>query len=265
MHIIISPAKTLDFETAPVTDIYTQSEFLNKSRTLNAALKKQNAAGISKLMGLSENLAKLNVARYKAWKLPFALGSAKQAVLAFKGDVYIGLDAESLSADDFVFMQQHLRILSGLYGLLKPLDLIMPYRLEMGTRLATKKGTNLYQYWGDSLTLALNKEAKSAAYEGEETVLINLASNEYNKVISRKKLAAKIITPVFKDQKNGVYKVISFFAKRARGLMTRYIIDNRLTEAEALKAFNLSGYYFDLEQSSDTEFVFLRDEANAGA
>uniref|UniRef100_A0A2A4ZBI7 UPF0246 protein COB13_01260 n=1 Tax=OCS116 cluster bacterium TaxID=2030921 RepID=A0A2A4ZBI7_9PROT len=264
MQIIISPAKTMDFETAPVTDIYTQSEFLNKSRTLNTALKQHKAAGISKLMGLSDNLATLNVARYKAWKLPFTPNNAKQAVLAFKGDVYIGLDAESMSADDFTFTQQHLRILSGLYGLIKPLDLIMPYRLEMGTRLATQKGTNLYQYWGDSLTLALNKEAKGEAYEGEENVLINLASNEYSKVINRKKLKAKLITPVFKDQKNGKYKVISFFAKRARGLMTRYIVDNRLTEAEALKAFTVSGYYFDLEQSTDTDFVFLRNEADAG-
>lgn len=264
MHIIISPAKTLDFESTPVTDIFTQSEYLNKSRVLNAALKRHKAADISKLMGLSDNLAKLNVARYKAWKLPFTLGNAKQAVLAFKGDVYIGLDAQSMSADDFEFAQQHLRILSGLYGLLKPLDLIQPYRLEMGTRLETKKGTNLYQYWGDSLTLALNKEAKDDAYDGEENVLINLASNEYSKVINRKKLKAKIITPVFKDQKNGVYKVISFFAKRARGLMSRYIIDNRVTEAEALKAFNASGYYFDLEQSTATDWVFLRDEADAG-
>ncbi|PCI86903.1 MAG: peroxide stress protein YaaA [Hyphomicrobiales bacterium] len=260
MHIIISPAKTLDFETTPVTDIFSQSEYLNKSSTLNAALKRHKAADISKLMGLSDNLAKLNVARYKAWKLPFTLGNAKQAVLAFKGDVYIGLNAESMSSDDFEFAQRHLRILSGLYGMLKPLDLIMPYRLEMGTRLVTQKGTNLYQYWGDGLTLALNKEAKDEAYAGEENILINLASNEYSKVIDRKKLKATLITPVFKDQKNGKYKVISFFAKKARGLMVRYIVDNRITEAEALKQFNVAGYYFDLEQSSATEFVFLRDE-----
>lgn len=256
MHIIISPAKTLDFETPSVTDTYSQSEFLNKSRTLNAKLKKLKVSDIRQLMGLSDNLATVNVARYKAWKLPFTPDNAKQALLAFKGDVYIGLDAETMSQDDFDFAQQHLRILSGLYGLLKPLDLIQPYRLEMGTRLNTDKGTNLYQYWGDSLTLALNKEAKQQASD----VLINLASNEYNKVIDRKKLDAKFITPIFKDQKNGTYKVISFFAKKARGLMTRYIINNRLSDAENLKKFDVTGYYFCPEQSSETEFIFQREE-----
>lgn len=264
MQLIISPAKTLDFETAPVTDLHTQSEYLNKSRTLNAALKRHKVADISNLMGLSENLAKLNVARYKAWKLPFTPDNAKQAILAFKGDVYIGLDAESLSQDDFAFAQQHLRILSGLYGVLKPLDLIMPYRLEMGTRLVTKKGTNLYQFWGDSLTLALNKEAKSDVFEGEDQVLINLASNEYSKVINRNKLKATIITPIFKDQKNNHYKVISFFAKKARGLMSRYIIDNRITKAEDIQKFDLAEYYFCPEQSSASDWIFQREEKDAG-
>lgn len=264
MHIIISPAKTLDFETAPVIARHSQAEYLSKSRTLNAALKRQKWTEIAKLMSLSENLAKLNKARYENWKLPFTPDNAKQALLAFRGDVYIGLDADTMSESDFEFAQQHLRILSGLYGILKPLDLIQPYRLEMGTRLTTKQGTNLYQYWGDRLTLDLNNEAKQDAYDGEDNVLINLASNEYNKVINRNKLKLDLITPIFKDQKNGKYKVISFFAKRARGLMARYIIDNRLTEAKNLKEFNVAGYYFDLEQSTKNDWVFLRDEKDAG-
>lgn len=264
MQIIISPAKTLDFETAPVTDIFTQSEYLNKSLTLNAQLKKQKVADISKLMGLSENLATLNVARYKEWKLPFTTDTAKQAILAFKGDVYIGLNAETMSEADFEFAQQHLRILSGLYGILKPLDLIMPYRLEMGTRLATTKGTNLYHFWGDSLTLAMNNEAKSDAFSDEDNVIINLASNEYSKVLNRKKLNAQIITPIFKDQKNNHYKVISFFAKKARGLMSRYIIDNRITNAEDIKKFEIAGYYFCPEQSTQSDWIFQREEKHAG-
>lgn len=261
MQIIISPAKTLDFETPPVIATHSESGYLSKSRTLNAALKKHKWPDIARLMSLSETLAKLNVARYKAWKLPFTPDNAKQAILAFRGDVYIGLDADSMSVDDFEFAQQHVRILSGLYGVLKPLDLIQPYRLEMGTRLATKKATNLYQYWGDRLTLDFNNEAKTDAYEGEDNVLINLASNEYNKVINRKKLKAKLITPQFKDGKNGEYKMIGFFAKRARGLMTRYIIDNRITHSEAIKKFDVNGYYFSAELSNENDWVFLRDEA----
>lgn len=260
MQIVISPAKTLDFETPPVVETFSQCEYLSKARTLNAALKRHKWPEIARLMSLSENLAKLNTARYKAWKPPFTPDNAKQAVLAFKGDVYIGLDAETMDGDGFAFMQQHLRILSGMYGLLKPLDLIQPYRLEMGTRLATKKGKNLYQYWGDSLTLALNKQAKLDIYAGEDNILINLASNEYFSVINRKKLKNKIITPIFKDEKNGTFKVISFFAKRARGLMARYIIDNRLTDAGSLKGFNVDGYYFSAEQSTEIELIFLRKE-----
>lgn len=257
MKLVISPAKTLDFESAPVTQNFSQPEYLEQSQQLIDELQQLSQADVASLMKLSDKLAALNVARFGSWATPFTPDNAKQAVLAFKGDVYTGLDAEHFSEQDFEFAQQHLRILSGLYGLLKPLDLIQPYRLEMGTKFANSRGRNLYEFWDMQLTEALNRELS----EEQTQVLINLASNEYFKAIKVKQLQAEIITPVFKDQKNGQYKIISFYAKKARGLMAAYIIQNRLTDPEQLKNFDTDGYYFSEEQSKDKEWVFLRDHA----
>ena len=255
MKLVISPAKTLDFESASVTDIHSQPEYLEQSQQLIDQLKVLSQAEVASLMKLSDKLAALNVARFGSWETPFTADNAKQAILAFKGDVYTGLNAESFSEKDFKFAQNHLRILSGLYGLLKPLDLIQPYRLEMGTRFANSKGKNLYEFWDIQLTNALNKELS----EEKEPILINLASNEYFKAIKVKTLQAEVITPVFKDWKNGQYKMISFYAKKARGLMAAYVIKKQLTEPEQIKTFNVDGYYFSEEQSKGNEWVFLRD------
>ncbi|MEH6823194.1 MAG: peroxide stress protein YaaA [Motiliproteus sp.] len=255
MLILISPAKTLDFDTAPTTPRFSQPGLLPQSEQLIALLRDMAPQQIGELMKLSDKLSSLNAARYETWSQPFNIDNAKQALLAFKGDVYTGLDAPTLSEDDLSFAQQHLRILSGLYGLLNPLDLIQPYRLEMGTRLANARGSNLYQFWGDTITDAVNQ----ALAAQDDDVLINLASNEYYKSVQPKRLNARVITPVFKDFKNGQYKVISFFAKKARGLMSRYIIQNRLTRIDALKAFDLQGYAFSASESSANELVFKRE------
>lgn len=255
MRIVISPAKTLDFETAPVTDQYSQPDWLDDSQQLIDELRLLSQADVATLMKLSDKLAALNMARFGSWSTPFTTDNAKQALLAFKGDVYTGLDAESFSDQDFDFAQQHLRILSGLYGLLKPLDLIQPYRLEMGTKFANQRGKDLYQFWDNKLTDALNQEFNEQA----EPILVNLASNEYFKAVKVKALQARVITPVFKDWKNGQYKIISFYAKKARGLMSAYIIKNQLTEPEQLKGFDLDGYYFSEEHSKGDQWCFLRD------
>lgn len=255
MKLVISPAKTLDFESAPVTKTHSNPWFLANSQQLIDQLKELSQADVASLMKLSDKLAALNVARFGSWETPFTPENAKQAILAFKGDVYTGLDAEHFSEDDFSFAQDHLRILSGLYGLLKPLDLIQPYRLEMGTKFANSRGKNLYEFWDMLLTDTLNKEFSNE----KEPVLINLASNEYFKAIKVKSLQAEIITPVFKDWKNGQYKMISFYAKKARGLMAAYIIKNRLKDPEQLKCFDSEGYYFSQEQSTGNKWVFLRD------
>jgi cytoplasmic iron level regulating protein YaaA (DUF328/UPF0246 family) len=207
-------------------------------------------------MSISEKLGQLNAQRFLEWHTPFSPANAKQAVLAFKGDVYTGMAAENYSAQDFEFAQQHLRILSGLYGLLRPLDLIQPYRLEMGTGFANKRGKNLYRFWDDILTDHLNRELEAQ----RERVLVNLASTEYWGAVNTKKLHAEVITPVFKDQKNGQYKIISFFAKKARGMMSAYIVKNQLTEAEQLKGFDLAGYTYNEVMSSPKEWVFTRAE-----
>ncbi|MCJ8300194.1 MAG: peroxide stress protein YaaA [Pseudomonadales bacterium] len=273
MQIVISPAKTLDFESPSITDIHSQAQFLDRSQLLINNLSKRSVQDIASLMRLSDKLAALNVARFGSWSLPFTPDNAKQAVLAFKGDVYTGLDAESLSDEQLAFAQKHLRILSGLYGLLQPLDLIQPYRLEMGTKLKHRTSENLYQFWGERLTKQLNLETQqmseqlleqnSDASELPEATLINLASNEYFKALQVKKLKARLITPIFKDQKNGNYKIISFFAKKARGMMVRYIIDNRITDAQQLKDFNYAGYYYSPELSNSNDWVFLREEQQA--
>ena len=252
MLIVISPAKTLDFETAPSTEKCSQPRFLPQSQQLINELKKLSTADIAKLMKLSDKLAALNMARFHTWQKPFNLENAKQALLAFKGDVYTGLDADTLDVAGLDFAQQHLRILSGLYGVLRPLDLMQAYRLEMGTKFANVKGKDLYQFWGSQLRESLESELKDG-------VLINLASNEYFKAVEAKKLKARIITPVFKDWKNGQYKIISFYAKKARGLMSRYIIDHSINEPEHIKDFDSEGYRFSPEMSQADEWVFLRD------
>lgn len=254
MLVVISPAKTLDFDSAPVTQQHSQPRFLEQSQQLIDTLRKLSVADVASLMKLSDKLAGLNVARFGDWHTPFDLENAKQAVLAFKGDVYTGLDADSMTTADFEFAQKHLRILSGLYGVLKPLDLIQPYRLEMGTSLANSRGKDLYQFWGSVLRESLEQEP-----DLEDGVLINLASNEYFKAVEAKKLKARIITPVFKDWKNGQYKIISFYAKKARGLMSRYIIEHKLAEPEAIKNFDSEGYRYNADMSKGDEWVFIRD------
>lgn len=255
MLLVISPAKTLDYETSPKTQQYTQPDFLDQSTLLIEALRELSPAGIGSLMSISDKLSQLNTARFQAWSTPFNPGNAKQAILAFKGDVYTGLDAETLSEKQLSFTQQHLRILSGLYGLLRPLDLMQAYRLEMGTRFANQRGKDLYQFWGGLITEQLNKELASQ----KTPVLINLASNEYFKSVQPKQVNGQIITPVFKDWKNGQYKIISFYAKKARGLMCRYAIDYNIDQPEKLKIFDYEGYAFNEAMSSDKEWVFTRE------
>jgi len=259
MLALISPAKTLDYETALPTDTYTQPRLLEQSQQLIDVCRKLSATEIASLMTVSEKIANLNVERFRDWNAEFDFSNARQALFAFKGDVYTGLDAYHLKDHDIDFAQQHLRMLSGLYGLLRPLDLMMPYRLEMGTKLKNSRGNNLYEFWGSIITDQINQDLA----EIDAKVLVNLASDEYYKSVNEKKIQAEIIKPVFLDQKNGKYKVISFYAKKARGLMARYLIENKLSQVEQLKAFDSEGYYFDAESSSDKELVFKRDEQHA--
>lgn len=254
MLTVISPAKTLDFDTPSHTKKHTQPRFLAQSEKLIEQLKKLSSQEIASLMSISDKLAGLNMARFQQWQTPFTEDNAKQAILAFKGDVYTGLDAETLDEKGLDFAQQHLRVLSGLYGVLRPLDLMQPYRLEMGTSFQNDAGRDLYTFWGDQLQKSL--EAEPALEDG---ILINLASNEYFKAVNAKKLKATIITPVFKDWKNGQYKMISFYAKKARGLMSRYIIDHQIDSPEKLKQFDSEGYRFSAEMSQKNDWVFIRD------
>lgn len=256
MLLVVSPAKNLDFDSPLTTDKFTQPSMLEHSKLLINECIKLTPAQLSSLMGISDKLAGLNAARFGEWSTPFTPDNARPAVLAFNGDVYTGLDAQTFNIKDFEFAQQHMRILSGLYGLLKPLDLMQAYRLEMGSKLANDRGDNLYQFWGDIITQELNQ----ALTEQGDEVLINLASNEYFKSVKKKSLKATIITPAFKDWKNGQYKMISFFAKKARGLMARYIIENQLTDVEQLKGFDLAGYQFNSEFSQGNDWVFTRKE-----
>ncbi|WP_435955323.1 peroxide stress protein YaaA [Dryocola sp. BD626] len=256
MLIVISPAKTLDYQSDIPTNRYTQPELLEHSQQLIGIARKLSAPQISTLMSISDKLASLNATRFHDWHPDFIPQNARQAILAFKGDVYTGLKAEEFSEADFDFAQRHLRMLSGLYGVLRPLDLMQPYRLEMGIRLENPKGKDLYQFWGDTITDKLNQTLASQG----DNILINLASDEYFKSVKPKKLQAEIIKPVFLDEKNGKFKVISFYAKKARGLMSRYIIENRLTKPEQLTAFNTDGYFFDEAASSKNDLVFKRHE-----
>ncbi len=252
MKIIISPAKSLDFETVAPTSQFTEGIFYSEAEKLNGLLRKKTPKKLSALMGISLTLSELNWQRNQDWQLPFSLKNAKQAVFAFKGDVYIGLDPYTITLDKIQQLQQKLRILSGQYGLLKPLDLIQPYRLEMGTKLKIGRKNNLYQYWDKKITASLNDELM------DDDVLVNLASNEYFKSVKSALLKVPVITPVFKDYKNGQLKMIGFFAKKARGLMVRYIIDKNIDKAEDLKGFNSEGYAFDANLSTEKELVFTR-------
>ncbi|MRI32072.1 peroxide stress protein YaaA [Endozoicomonas sp. OPT23] len=257
MLLVVSPAKTLDYDTAPVTKTFTQPDFLDQAEDLIKQLRQLSPADIGSLMSISDKLSQLNAARFEAWEQPFTADNAKQAVLAFKGDVYTGLDAESLNEKQFKYIQKHLRILSGLYGLLRPLDLMQAYRLEMGTKFANAAGKDLYAFWGETITEKLNEELA----QQKDSILVNLASNEYFKSVKPKKLNAAIITPVFKDWKGDKYKIISFYAKKARGLMCRYAIDNAISDVNDLKAFDYEGYGFNKAMSTETEWVFTRQES----
>lgn len=256
MLMVISPAKTLDYETPPVVGRFTQPEHLDDAQTLIETLRELSPQQIGELMSLSDKLSALNVARYGSWQRPFNPSNAKQALLAFKGDVYTGLNAENFAEADFDFAQQHLRMLSGLYGVLRPLDLMQPYRLEMGTKLVNGAGKDLYAFWGERISGWLNQ---ALADQGDD-VLLNLASNEYFGAVKRKSLNARIIDTEFKDLKNGQYKIISFYAKKARGLMARYVIKERLRDPAGLKDFSYQGYRFSAEQSKSDSLVFLRDQ-----
>lgn len=256
MLVVVSPAKNLDYDSPVPADKSTQPELMEDAQQLVERCKHLSPADLSSLMGISDKLAVLNANRFAEFSTPFTAENARQALFAFNGDVYTGLDAYSLNDNDISYAQRHLRILSGLYGVLRPLDLMQPYRLEMGTKLDTEKGKDLYAFWNNTITENLDQALK----EQGDNVLVNLASNEYFKSVKKKALEAMIVTPQFKDKKNGQYKVISFYAKKARGLMARYIIENQVEDVAGLKAFNEQGYYFSGEQSTDTDLVFLREE-----
>ena len=257
MLIVISPAKTLDYESPLPSKKFSQPQFLEESGKLIKVLKCLDPDAVQDLMHISTKLAELNVSRYLNWEQPFSPKNSRPAIFAFKGDVYAGLEARQYETADLDFAQKHLRILSGLYGLLRPLDLMQPYRLEMGLGLKNSRGSSLYDFWGEQLGSAITQALK----EQKDNILINLASNEYFKAIKGKTGDAKIITPVFKDYKNGQYKVISFFAKKARGLMSTYIIKKRVKNISELLKFKEEGYSFSKKDSTEKELVFLRKQA----
>lgn len=256
MLMVLSPAKSLDFKTPPHIAARSQPAWTAHSQELVDGLRELSPADIARLMDISDPLALLNFHRFADWHLPFTPENAKQAVLAFDGDVYDGLDARRLTADDLDFAQRHLRILSGLYGILHPLDLIQPYRLEMGTRFANARGKDLYAFWGERLLEAMNAELA----ERPRPVLVNLASEEYFKALVARKIRGTVIQPVFEDWNGGRYRIVTFYAKRARGLMARFVITHRLTEPERMQAFDGGGYAFAPEASDDTTWVFRRRE-----
>ena len=252
MLIVVSPAKKLDFATPAPTKNFSQLTEIEKSKVLIKELRKCDASKISSLMKLSESLTDLNIQRYKDFKTPFSLKNAKQAMFAFKGDTYVGLDPETMKESDINYAQKHLRILSGLYGLVSPLDLIQPYRLEMGTKFACQGSKNLYEFWQESITAQLNKALK------KENTLINLASKEYFSAVNTNNLEAEVITPIFKEKKGDEFKIVSFFAKKARGMMSRYIVDKRIEDPKELLKFDIDGYQFNKKLSQDLEPVFTR-------
>ncbi|MBR9726683.1 peroxide stress protein YaaA [Shewanella intestini] len=256
MLVLVSPAKTLDFENPPITKHYSQPTLLTHSQELIKVCEKLSPAEIASLMKVSDKIAMLNVARFGQWQPDFSPDNAKQAIFAFRGDVYSGFDADTLTEQQQKSAQQRLRILSGLYGLLKPLDLMMPYRLEMGNRLENSRGKNLYAFWGEIITDEINQ----AVAQQQDDVIVNLASNEYFKAVKPQQLNGQLITPIFKDAKKGQYKVISFYVKKARGLMARFIIDNEISQVDQLIKFDLEGYYYSETESTLNEPVFLREE-----
>ena len=257
MLMVISPAKTLDYETPPATARFTLPQYLDHSQELIEQLRTLSPQQIGELMHLSDKLSGLNAARFGSWIPDFTPDNAKQALLAFKGDVYTGLNAVDFSEADFDYAQAHLRMLSGLYGLLRPLDLMQPYRLEMGTKLANARGKDLYAFWGTRISEWLNE---ALAEQGDD-VLLNLASNEYFSAVKKSALNARIINTEFKDLKNGQHKIISFYAKKARGMMSRFVIKERINNPADLKQFDAQGYRYSAEQSKPDLLVFLRDEA----
>lgn len=259
MLMVISPAKTLDYESSLPDTPVTQPDFLSQASELVAVCRQLTPAALASLMGISDKLAGLNVARFAQWALPLQPPAARQAIFAFKGDVYTGLQAETLTTEQLVKAQAQLRILSGLYGVLRPLDLMLPYRLEMGTALETHRGRNLYAFWGDIITQQLNKELAAQS----SSVLVNLASEEYFKVVQPQQLQAEVISPVFEDEKNGRYKIISFYAKKARGLMCRYVLTQGIDRPDGLLTFDVAGYRYEPGISTPTRPVFRRAEQDA--
>lgn len=257
MLAIISPAKKLDFEYSPHYTKFSQPVFMDRSKSLVKEAKRLSRSELGRTMNLSDKLSDLNYNRFQNFSTPFSLKNAKQAALVFNGDTYVGLEASSLKATDLNFAQNHLRILSGLYGILRPLDLIQPYRLEMGAKFQAPDGNNLYEFWKSSLATELN----TATDNHKDKTIINLASVEYFKAVDQDKLKGNVITPVFKEVKNGVSKVLSFFAKRARGSMARYIIQNRLQNPEQIKKFDKSGYEYRSDLSEKNTWVFTRETA----
>ncbi|PYE33852.1 hypothetical protein DFP83_103140 [Idiomarina fontislapidosi] len=258
MLAVLSPAKNLDYESDYLAVEATQPRLLDEAETLVQRCRELTPQQLGSLMKISDKLAGLNAARFTEWSLPFTEDNARPAIYAFNGDVYAGLDAESMTHDDVRSAQQQLRILSGLYGLLRPLDLMQPYRLEMGTKLDNERGKNLYEFWGDEITELLNADLAQT----DSDVLVNLASNEYFSSVNKKALKAQLVTPVFKDEKNGQFKVISFYAKKARGLMARFMVNQKPNSVSDLKAFDYAGYRFSASESSDKELVFKRAESD---
>jgi cytoplasmic iron level regulating protein YaaA (DUF328/UPF0246 family) len=256
MLAVISPAKTLDFQTPVPTAEQTDLLFPEAAATLVDQLRTYSPEELQGLMALSPKLAQLNAERFSTWQLPFALEQSRAAIFAFKGDVYTGLDAYTLAPEQLAYLNQHLYILSGLYGLLRPTDGILPYRLEMGRKVSTKQGSTLYEYWGERLA----QTVLASLHQSHHKVLINLASQEYFQSIAPHLEGVRVITPIFQDEKNGTYKVISFYAKKARGLMVRYMADHQLSDPDALKLFNEQGYRFNEELSTENEWVFRRPE-----
>ena len=253
MVTLISPSKTLNFDDNNSCNLNTDCRLINHTSELHKILVNFSINDLKDLMNVSDKIAELNYNRFKHWEEPSKSDSSKQAIYAFKGDVYSGLDAESILENKFDFLQENLRIISGFYGLLRPFDKILPYRLEMGTKLSNSRGKNLYEFWGDNITNLLNNDI-----EDENSYVVNLASNEYFKSIKKNKLKNEIITPIFKEFKNGTYKTIAIYAKKARGLMSRFIIDNKIQKPENLKTFNLKRYSFDDNLSDDYNYVFTR-------
>jgi len=254
MLSVISPAKTLDFESACPSHRVSECDYLDSADELIAELRRLSRTRLADMMEISPSLAELNYQRYREWSLPLTEDNARAALFAFKGDVYTGLTLDTYSGSDLKFAQKHLRILSGLYGLLRPLDLMFPYRLEMGTALKTKRGKTLYEFWGDRLSEGVN----AALAKSGSDVIVNLASQEYFKAISPAKLKGRIVTPHFKEKKNGEYKIVSFFAKKARGMMVDYLIKNAINEPEPMKSFDTDGYRFNPALGDSDNWVFTR-------